>query len=75
MLPVASEVGPCRRILFLGGRSFELKEAAVDAIGRRSSSIVERDQGLKRAVLLVGFEVRWLVAKMWKASFVGSRDP
>ncbi|CAL5419060.1 unnamed protein product [Camellia sinensis] len=40
-----------------GGRSFELEEAAVDAIGRWSLSIVERGQGLRRAVLLVGFEV------------------
>ncbi|KAF5939825.1 hypothetical protein HYC85_020992 [Camellia sinensis] len=43
-------------------------EVAVDAIGCRSLSIVERGQGLRRAVLLVGFEVCWLVAKMWKAS-------
>ncbi|GMP72531.1 hypothetical protein CsSME_00030527 [Camellia sinensis var. sinensis] len=58
MLPVSSDVGPRRRILFLGSRSFELEEAAVDAIGRRSL----------RSVLLVGFEVCWLVAKMRKAS-------
>ncbi|THG21512.1 hypothetical protein TEA_029756 [Camellia sinensis var. sinensis] len=38
------------------GRSFELEEAVVDAIGHRSLSIVERGQGLRRAVLLVGFE-------------------
>ncbi|KAF5930367.1 hypothetical protein HYC85_031240 [Camellia sinensis] len=60
--------------LFLGSRSFELEEVAVDAIGCWSLSIVERGQGLRRAVLLVGFEVCWLVAKMRKAS-VGSRDP
>ncbi|KAI8029180.1 Protein SMG9 [Camellia lanceoleosa] len=68
MLPVTSKVGPRRRILFLGSRSFELEEAVVDAIGRRSLSIVERGQGLRRAVLLVGFEVCWLVAKLQKAS-------
>ncbi|KAI7999316.1 hypothetical protein LOK49_LG09G00232 [Camellia lanceoleosa] len=68
MLPVTSDVRPRRGILFLGGRSFELEVAAVDAIGRRSLSIVERGQGLRRAILLVGFEVCWLVAKLRKAS-------
>ncbi|THG23686.1 hypothetical protein TEA_023048 [Camellia sinensis var. sinensis] len=68
LLLLTSEVGPRRRILFLGGRSFKLEEVAVDAIGCRSLFIVERGQGLRRAVLLVGFEVCWLVAKMWKAS-------
>lgn len=48
MLPVAEDTGPRQRILFLGGRLFELEESSVDSIGRRSLPIVERGKGLRR---------------------------
>lgn len=66
--PGSFVVGPRRRILFLSGRSFELEEASVDLIGRHSISIVEKGQGLRRAVVLIGHEARWIVAKMRAAS-------
>ncbi|GMP53232.1 hypothetical protein CsSME_00018757 [Camellia sinensis var. sinensis] len=34
IFPVKKEVGPCRRILFLGGRSFEFEETSVGVIGK-----------------------------------------
>ncbi|KAI8024348.1 hypothetical protein LOK49_LG03G03569 [Camellia lanceoleosa] len=68
MLPRSFVAGPRRRILFLGGWSFELEEASVDSIGRHSISIVERGQGLRRAIVLIGHKARWIVAKMQAAS-------
>ncbi|XP_028090550.1 uncharacterized protein LOC114290777 isoform X1 [Camellia sinensis] len=67
MFPVRKEVGPRRRILFLGGRSFEFEESdGVD--GKCGLSIVERGEGLRRAVVLNVSEVRWLVVRMRLAS-------
>lgn len=40
----------------------------MDVIGRRSISIVERGQGLRRAIVLSRYEVCWIVAKMRVAS-------
>ncbi|KAI8031202.1 hypothetical protein LOK49_LG01G04259 [Camellia lanceoleosa] len=68
MLPVREEIGPHRQILFLGGRSFEIKETVETSGGHRCLSIVERGQGLRREVRLVGFEVRWIGEKMRCAS-------
>ncbi|KAI7995578.1 hypothetical protein LOK49_LG11G00207 [Camellia lanceoleosa] len=45
MFPVRKEVGPCRRILFLGGRSFEFEESD-GADGKCGLSIVERRGGV-----------------------------
>lgn len=68
MLPVAEDTGPRQRILFPGGRLFKLEESSVDSIGRRSLPIVERGKGLRRAVVLIGFEVCWIVMKLRAAS-------
>lgn len=59
---------PRRRILFLGGRSFELEEEGEDPIGRRRLAIVERGQGLRRSIVLCGYEVGWCCQKLRRAS-------
>lgn len=64
MLPCAEDSGPRWQILFLSGRSFEIEEILVDLIGCRSLLIVERGQGLRWAVVLIGFEVCWIVSKL-----------
>ncbi|THG01144.1 hypothetical protein TEA_012361 [Camellia sinensis var. sinensis] len=58
--------GPCRRILFRGGRSFELTKEAEDQIGLCHLAVVERGQGLRRAVVLCSYEVSWFCAKLWE---------
>ena len=58
--------GPCRRILFLGGHSFELIEEAKDQIGHRRVAIMERGQGLHRAVC--GYEVGRFCVMLHKVS-------
>ncbi|CAL5339365.1 unnamed protein product [Camellia sinensis] len=68
MFRAANEIGLRRQILFFGGRTFKLEESSVDSISRRSLSIVERGQGLRRAVVLVGSEICWLVTKPRMAS-------
>ncbi|KAI8002726.1 hypothetical protein LOK49_LG08G02836 [Camellia lanceoleosa] len=67
MFSLRKEVGPRRRLLFLGGRSFEFEESNTVA-GKCGLSIVERGEGLRRAVVLNGSEIRWLVARMRLAS-------
>ncbi|THG22553.1 hypothetical protein TEA_028633 [Camellia sinensis var. sinensis] len=56
VIAVKEEVGPRRRILFLGGRSFEFQEEAMDQKGHRRLGIVERGSSLRQEVILVGFE-------------------
>ncbi|KAI7986536.1 hypothetical protein LOK49_LG14G00267 [Camellia lanceoleosa] len=68
MFRMAKEIGLYWRILFLGNRTFELEESSVDSLGCRSLSIVEREQGLYRAVVLVGFEICWIATKLRMAS-------
>lgn len=65
--------GPRHRILFLGGRSFEFEEAIADHRGHRQLSIVERGQGLRREVVLSGFEVQWTARKLRTASRMSDR--
>ncbi|KAI7989360.1 hypothetical protein LOK49_LG13G00570 [Camellia lanceoleosa] len=67
MFPVRKELGPRRRILFLGGRSFEFEESN-GPDGKCGLSIVEQGEGLRRAVVLNASEVRWLVDRMRLAS-------
>ncbi|GMQ06247.1 hypothetical protein CsSME_00050903 [Camellia sinensis var. sinensis] len=69
MFSVRAEVGPRHRILFLGGRSFEFQEEAVDQRGHRCLGIVECGSGLRREVILVGFEVN-----VRTQSFLGHLD-
>ncbi|KAI8025437.1 hypothetical protein LOK49_LG02G02319 [Camellia lanceoleosa] len=64
MFPLSTECGPRRRILFLGGRFFEFEDVSVDTSGCRGVSIVERGAGLRRAVVVYGHDVRWMVARM-----------
>ncbi|GMP66951.1 hypothetical protein CsSME_00027095 [Camellia sinensis var. sinensis] len=68
MFPARAKNGPRRRILFLRGRSFEFQEESVDSRGHRRLGIVERGSGLRRAVILVSFEVGWIVKKLREAS-------
>lgn len=65
--------GPRRRILFLGGKSFEFEEAIADRKGHRQLSIVERGQGLRQEVVLSGFEVQWTILKLRAVSRVADR--
>ncbi|GMP27721.1 hypothetical protein CsSME_00003588 [Camellia sinensis var. sinensis] len=67
MFPVRKQVGPRRRILFLGGWSFEF-EKSDGADGKCGLSIVERGEGLQWVVVLNVSEVRWLVVRMRLAS-------
>ncbi|KAF5955063.1 hypothetical protein HYC85_007919 [Camellia sinensis] len=67
------EVGPRRRILFLGGRSFEFEEASKGVDGKCRISIVERGEGLRRAMVLNGSEARWIVARMSLGTRQGPR--
>ncbi|THG11376.1 hypothetical protein TEA_018878 [Camellia sinensis var. sinensis] len=68
MLHAAKEIGLRRRILFFSSRTFKLEELSVDSVGHCSLSNVERGQGLCRAVVLVGFEICWIVTKLRMAS-------
>ena len=51
------------RLLFLGSNSFEIEEEGGDSEER--IRIVERGNGLRRAVILVGKEIAWL-AKLFR---------
>lgn len=73
MILVKTAMRPRRRILFLGGKSFEFKEAITDRRGHRQLSIVERGQGLRREVMLLGFEVQWTILKLKTPSRVADR--
>ncbi|KAI8001701.1 hypothetical protein LOK49_LG09G00353 [Camellia lanceoleosa] len=73
MILVKAATGPRRRILFLGGRSFEFEEVVADHRGHRQLSIVERGQGLRREVVLLGFEVQWTARKLRTESCMSDR--
>ncbi|GMQ03457.1 hypothetical protein CsSME_00049247 [Camellia sinensis var. sinensis] len=59
MLPMREETRLRRRILFLGGWSFEIEETAARQWGHRCLTIVERGQGLCREVRLKGSDIVW----------------
>ncbi|KAI7988728.1 hypothetical protein LOK49_LG13G02381 [Camellia lanceoleosa] len=67
MLPMREETRLRWRILFLGGWSFEIKETVARQWGHPCLTIVERGQGLRREVRLVGYEVGWIDAKLHMA--------
>lgn len=54
---MGKEIGPRRRMLFLGGRSFEFQEETVNQRGHRRLGIVERGSSLRQEMILIGFEV------------------
>ncbi|KAI8026078.1 hypothetical protein LOK49_LG02G01749 [Camellia lanceoleosa] len=65
---MVSEDHSRRRLIFLGDRSFEFEEGQEDGIGRRRVEIVERGQGLRRNIDLVGAEIKWVASQLLRLS-------
>ncbi|KAI8016303.1 hypothetical protein LOK49_LG05G00433 [Camellia lanceoleosa] len=65
---MVSEDHSRRRLIFHGDRSFEFEEGQEDGIGCRRVEIVERGQGLRRNIDLVGAEIKWVATQLLRVS-------